>query len=84
MASAWWIRHGAAPDGIGATLSGIVAGNGSYHMHQAVERYFPGLRPAHQRGLAFWVIGTILAHSACQTSVITALLAFDNILAEST
>lgn len=34
----------------------------------------PGLRPAQRRGLALWVYGTILAGSACQNAVVTALL----------
>ena len=33
------------------------------------------LRPAHRRGLALWVCGTILAQSACRSAVIGALLA---------
>ena len=44
-------------------------------MYQAIEHHFPDLRPAQQRGLVLWVYGTILARSACQNSVIAALLA---------
>ena len=47
-----------------------------YQMEQNIAQYFPDLRPAQQRGLTLWVYGTILAHSACQNAVITALLAF--------
>lgn len=46
-----------------------------YQMQQSIEQYFPGLRPAQQRGLALWVYGTILARSACQNAVTAALLA---------
>lgn len=46
-----------------------------YQMQQSIENYFPGLRPAQQRGLALWVYGTILARSACQNAVISVLLA---------
>ena len=46
-----------------------------YQMHQSIAQYFPDLRPAQQRGLTLWVYGTILARSACQNAVITALLA---------
>ena len=44
-----------------------------YQMNQAIEQYFPGLRPAQQRGLVLWVYGTILARSACQNAVIAVL-----------
>ena len=44
-----------------------------YQMHQTIAQHFPDLRPAQQRGLTLWVYGTILAHSACQNAVITAL-----------
>jgi hypothetical protein len=46
-----------------------------YQIQEAVAAYLPGLRPAQQRGLAWWVYGAILAQSACQTAVIGALLA---------
>lgn len=46
-----------------------------YQMHQSIAQYFPNLRPAQQRGLTLWVYGTILAQSACQNAVATALIA---------
>ena len=45
-----------------------------YQIETTLTRRFPTLRPAHQRGLALWVYGAILAQSACQSAVITALL----------
>ena len=45
-----------------------------YHIERTLSHQLPTLRPAQQRGLALWVYGTILAHSACQTAVIVALL----------
>ena len=33
------------------------------------------IRPAHRRGLALWVYGAVLAQSACQNAVVSALLA---------
>jgi len=45
-----------------------------YQMETLLAQRFPTLRPAQQRGLALWVYGTILAQSACQSAVITALL----------
>lgn len=47
-----------------------------YQIERRVCQHLPCLRPAQQRGLALWVYGTLLAHSACQSAVITALLAF--------
>lgn len=47
-----------------------------YQLADEVETAFPGLRPSQQRGLTWWVYGTILAHSACQTAVILALARF--------
>jgi hypothetical protein len=44
-------------------------------MHQTIAHYLPHLRPAQQRGLALWVYGTILAQNACQSAVVSALLA---------
>ncbi len=38
-----------------------------------VQEHLPELRPAQQRGLAEWVTGTLLAGSACETSVLDAL-----------
>lgn len=46
---------------------------GLYQMEQLLAVRFPQLRPAQQRGLAYWVVGTILAGSACETAVLTAL-----------
>jgi len=45
-----------------------------YQLGEAIAGHFPNLRPAQQRGLALWVYGTILAGSACQNAVVTALL----------
>ena len=45
-------------------------------MTQAITTHFPHLRPAQQRGLAWWVYGTILAQSVCQQAVVTALLTY--------
>ena len=36
---------------------------------------FAGLTPAQRRGLALWVYGAVLAQSACQNAVVSALLA---------
>ena len=44
-----------------------------YQVHQLLTEVFPHLRPAECRGLAVWVVGAILAGSACQTAVISAL-----------
>jgi len=44
-----------------------------YQLLDTIVRQFPDLRPAQQRGLAWWVYGTILAQSACQNAVIAAL-----------
>ncbi len=44
-----------------------------YQILAVIETWFPMLRPAQQRGLALWVFGTVLARSACQNAVITAL-----------
>jgi Transposase DDE domain len=46
-----------------------------YPMETALAEHFPHLRPAQVRGLALWVCGAILAHSACQSAVVAALLA---------
>ena len=42
-------------------------------MCTTLAQHFPNLRQSQQRGLALWVWGTILAHSACQNAVIAAL-----------
>lgn len=44
-----------------------------YQFMTMIARYLPMLRPAQQRGLAWWVWGTILAKSACQSAVVLAL-----------
>jgi hypothetical protein len=46
-----------------------------YHMYATIATYLPALRPAQQRGLTLWVYGTLLARSATQSAVLTALLA---------
>lgn len=38
-----------------------------------LAQHLPILRPAQARGLALWVYGAVLAHSACQSAVIAAL-----------
>lgn len=45
-----------------------------YQMLDTIAQHLPHLRPAQQRGLALWVYGTVLAQSACQNAVATALL----------
>lgn len=47
-----------------------------YQVLALLEQHLPHLRPAEQRGLAWWVLGTILAHSACQSAVVSALSPF--------
>lgn len=44
-----------------------------YPLQAAIETYLPTLRPAHQRALAVWVFGAVLAGSACQSAVLHAL-----------
>ena len=44
-----------------------------YQVSRDLAEVFPHLRPAECRGLALWVVGAILAGSACQTAVISAL-----------
>jgi hypothetical protein len=39
-----------------------------YQIQTTLAQYLTPLRPAQQRGLALWVYGTILAHSACQSA----------------
>lgn len=43
-------------------------------MERVLADHLPHLRPAQRRGLALWVCGAILAHSACQSAVLAALL----------
>ena len=45
-----------------------------YQLQSRLSEVFPHLRPAQRRGLAWWVIGTVWAHSACQSAVVTALV----------
>lgn len=45
-----------------------------YQLQRTLSQQFPSLRPAQHRGLALWVYGAILAHSACQSAVLAALL----------
>lgn len=47
-----------------------------YQMQASIQEHFPHLRAAQQQGLAWWVYGVILAQSACQSAVVTALLAW--------
>ena len=44
-----------------------------YHLVESTEQYFPDLRSSQIRGLALWVYGALLAKSACQSAVISAL-----------
>ena len=45
-----------------------------YQLQRRLAAVFPMLSPGQQGGLAWWVYGTIMAHSACQNAVVTALL----------
>jgi hypothetical protein len=47
---------------------------GYYGIYDDIAQHFSEMRPAQQRGLALWVYGTLLAKSACQNAVISALL----------
>ena len=42
-------------------------------IHDAIATHLAGLRPAQVRGLTWWVCGTILAGSACQTAILVAV-----------
>lgn len=44
-----------------------------YQIEEAIATHLPTLTEPQQRGLALWVQGTILAGSACQNAVLTAL-----------
>src|SRR5689334_24897397 len=46
-----------------------------YPMERALAEHLPHLRPPQRRGLALWVLGAVLAHSACQSAVLGAVLA---------
>ena len=45
-----------------------------YQLEEALAQHLPVLRPAQRRGLALWVYGAVLAQSACQNAVVSALL----------
>ena len=47
--------------------------NECYQMQQTVQHHMPHLRQSQAMGLVLWVYGTILAKSACQNAVATAL-----------
>jgi len=49
-----------------------------YQLHAAIGTAFPLLRPAQHCGLSWWVYGTLLAHSACQTAVLAVLVRLGN------
>lgn len=44
-----------------------------YQLEPVLAEHFPRLRPAERAGLAHWVVGTIVAGSACQSAVLAAL-----------
>ena len=44
-----------------------------YPLEQELTARFPRLRPAQQRGLCAWTVGTLLAESACEAAVVLAL-----------
>lgn len=46
-----------------------------YQLQALIETAFPQLRPSQQRGLSLWVLGAILAQSACESAVLLALVA---------
>src|ERR687884_1050147 len=43
-------------------------------MERALAEHLPHLRPPQRRGLASWVLGAVLARSACRSAVLAALL----------
>ncbi|HET6385251.1 MAG TPA: hypothetical protein VFJ58_17805, partial [Armatimonadota bacterium] len=47
-----------------------------YQLEKTIAKYLSELRPAQRTGLCLWVMGAVLAQSACQNAVITALLAY--------
>jgi Transposase DDE domain len=47
---------------------------GPYPIERVLAEHLPHLRPPQRRGLALWVLGAVLAQSACQSAVVTALL----------
>jgi hypothetical protein len=44
-----------------------------YQLEADLAVHLPELRPAQRAGLALWVVGAVLAHSACQSAVLAAL-----------
>jgi hypothetical protein len=44
-----------------------------YQLEPVLAEHLPHLRPAERSGLALWVVGTIVAGSACQHAVLAAL-----------
>jgi Transposase DDE domain len=46
-----------------------------YQMNAMIERHLPHLRPAERAGLVLWLRGAIMAKSACEGAVVTALAA---------
>lgn len=50
-----------------------------YQMEAVIRQQLPMLRSAQQAGLAWWVYGTILAGSACQSAVIVVLLVYGKV-----
>ena len=44
-----------------------------YQVEADLAAHLPELRPAQRAGLALWVVGAVLAHSACQNAVLSAL-----------
>jgi hypothetical protein len=47
-----------------------------YHIEALLGTYLPQLRPAQRTGLAWWVLGTLKAGSACQSAVLAALAVY--------
>src|SRR3954466_2616579 len=45
-----------------------------YPIERALAERLPHLRPPQRRGLALWVLGAVLAQSACQSAALAALL----------
>src|SRR3954447_9564053 len=46
-----------------------------YPIERALAEHLPHLRGPQRRGLALWVLGAVLAQSACQAAVLGAVLA---------
>ena len=45
-----------------------------YPIERVLAQHLPHLRPPQRRGLALWVLGAVLAQSACQSAVVAVLL----------